>query len=128
MQLSIVVFVIGSAAAGMAHTVPFLIACRVVQGLGMGGLTALAQAIMGSIISPRDRGRYSGYMGAVMAVSHRLRPAARRRHRRQPRSGWRWCFYVCVPLADHRLFVLQATCTSPTERARGPRSTTSAPS
>ena len=44
----------------------------------MGGLTALVQAIMGSIIAPRERGRYAGYMGAVMAVSHRLRPAARR--------------------------------------------------
>ena len=48
---------------------PFLIACRVVQGLGMGGLTALVQSIMGAIIAPRERGRYAGYMGAVMAVA-----------------------------------------------------------
>ncbi len=68
-QLSIVVFVLGSVAAGMAHSVPFLIGCRVLQGLGMGGLTALSQSIMGAIVSPRERGRYGGYMGAVMAVS-----------------------------------------------------------
>ncbi len=68
-QSAIIVFVLGSIAAGMSASVPFLIGCRVVQGLGMGGLTALAQSIMGTIVSPRERGRYSGYMGAVMAVS-----------------------------------------------------------
>src|SRR5690349_2001345 len=68
-QIAIGVFVAGSVAAGFAHTVPFLLGMRVVQGLGMGGLTALVQAIMGSIIAPRERGRYAGYMGAVMAVS-----------------------------------------------------------
>jgi EmrB/QacA subfamily drug resistance transporter len=114
-QLSIVVFVIGSAAAGMSHTVPFLIACRVVQGLGMGGLTALAQSIMGSIISPRDRGRYSGYMGAVMAVSTVSGPLLGGVIVDSP-LGWRWCFYVCVPLALISLFVLQATLHVVTER------------
>ena len=114
-QLSIVVFVIGSAAAGMSHTVPFLIACRVVQGLGMGGLTALAQSIMGSIISPRDRGRYSGYMGAVMAVSTVSGPLLGGVIVDSP-LGWRWCFYVCVPLALISLFVLQATLHVATER------------
>ena len=114
-QLSIVVFVIGSAAAGMAHTVPFLIACRVIQGLGMGGLTALAQSIMGSIISPRDRGRYSGYMGAVMAVSTVSGPLLGGVIVDSP-LGWRWCFYVCVPLALISLFVLQATLHVATER------------
>ncbi|GAA2105228.1 hypothetical protein GCM10009841_23790 [Microlunatus panaciterrae] len=107
-QLSILVFVAGSVGAGFAHDVPFLIGCRVIQGLGMGGLTALTQSIMGSIIAPRERGRYSGYMGAVMAVSTVSGPliggvivdSA---------LGWRWCFFVCVPLAIISLFVLQAT-------------------
>ena len=53
----------------MAHNVPFLIACRVVQGIGMGGLTALAPVHHGRDRRPRERGRYSGYMGAVMAVA-----------------------------------------------------------
>jgi EmrB/QacA subfamily drug resistance transporter len=107
-QLSIIVFVIGSIAAGMAHNVPFLIICRVVQGLGMGGLTALVQSIMGSIIAPRDRGRYSGYMGAVMAVSTVSGPLLGGVIVDSP-LGWRWCFYVCVPLAVISLFILQAT-------------------
>ncbi len=114
-QLSIIVFVLGSIAAGMAHNVPFLIACRVVQGLGMGGLTALVQSIMGSIISPRDRGRYSGYMGAVMAVSTVSGPLLGGVIVDSP-LGWRWCFYVCVPLAVISLFILQATLHVETER------------
>jgi MFS family permease len=68
-QLATILFVVGSALAGMAHNVPFLIGARVLQGLAMGGLLALAQAIIGAAIPPRDRGRYSGYMGAVVAVA-----------------------------------------------------------
>ena len=89
-------------------TVPFLIACRVVQGLGMGGLTALVQAIMGSIIAPRERGRYAGYMGAVMAVSTVSGPLLGGLIV-DTASGWRWTFFVCVPLAIIALFILQAT-------------------
>ncbi len=104
-QSSIIVFVLGSVAAGMAQSVPFLIACRVIQGLGMGGLTALAQSIMGTIVSPRERGRYSGYMGAVMAVSTVSGPLLG--GVLVDSLGWRWTFYVCVPLAVISLFVLQ---------------------
>jgi len=118
-QLAILVFVAGSVAAGLAPNVPFLIGCRVVQGLGMGGLTALVQAIMGSIIAPRDRGRYSGYMGAVMAVSTVSGPLLGGVIVDSP-LGWRWCFYVCVPLAVISLVVLQATLHLTTER-RAPR-------
>ena len=104
-QTSIVVFVVGSIAAGMAHSVPFLIACRVVQGIGMGGLTALTAAIMGAIVAPRERGRYSGYMGAVMAVSTVSGPLLGGFI--VDALGWRWTFYVCVPLAVIALVVLQ---------------------
>jgi len=107
-QLSLVVFVLGSVAAGLAHSVGFLIACRVVQGLGMGGLTALTQSIMGAIIAPRQRGRYAGYMGAVMAVSTVSGPLLGGVIV-DSSLGWRWTFYVCVPLAVIALFVLQAT-------------------
>ena len=68
-QLAIVLFVVGSIGAGLSQTVPPMMAFRAVQGVAMGGLIAVAQSIMGSIIPPRQRGRYSGYMGAVMAVS-----------------------------------------------------------
>ena len=107
-QLSLVVFVLGSVAAGAAHTVGFLILCRVVQGLGMGGLTALTQSIMGAIIAPRQRGRYAGYMGAVMAVSTVSGPLLGGLIV-DSSLGWRWTFYVCVPLALIALFILQST-------------------
>ncbi|GAA1613263.1 hypothetical protein GCM10009789_79380 [Kribbella sancticallisti] len=106
-QIAIVVFVIGSALAGMAHNVPFLIGARVLQGLAMGGLMALAQAIIGAAIPPRDRGRYSGYMGAVMAVATVSGPLIGGVIVDTSWLGWRWCFYVCVPLAVISLIVLQ---------------------
>ena len=104
-QGSILVFVAGSIAAGLAQSVPFLIACRVIQGLGMGGLTALSAAVMGAIVAPRERGRYSGYMGAVMAVSTVSGPLLGGFI--VDSWGWRWTFYVCVPLALISLVVLQ---------------------
>ncbi len=107
-QVSILIFVAGSVAAGFAQTVPFLLAMRVVQGLGMGGLTALVQAIMGTIIAPRERGRYAGYMGSVMAVSTVSGPLLGGLLV-DTALGWRWCFFVCVPLAVISLFVIQAT-------------------
>ncbi|MGB7363406.1 MAG: MDR family MFS transporter [Rhodococcus sp. (in: high G+C Gram-positive bacteria)] len=107
-QSSLVIFVIGSVIAGFAHNVPVLLAARVVQGIGMGGLTALVVAIIGSIVSPRERGRYSGYMGAVMAVSMSGGPILGGVIVDSP-LGWRWCFFVCIPLAVIALFLLQRT-------------------
>ncbi|TWD83652.1 EmrB/QacA subfamily drug resistance transporter [Kribbella amoyensis] len=106
-QLAIVLFVVGSALAGMAHNVPFLIGARVLQGLAMGGLMALAQAIIGAAIPPRSRGRYSGYMGAVMAVATVSGPLIGGVIVDTSWLGWRWCFYVCVPLAVVSLVMLQ---------------------
>src|SRR5690606_37367510 len=68
-QLGILVFVIGSLAAGIARNLPVLLAARVIQGIGIRVLTALVVAIIGSIIPPRQRARSSGYMGVVMAVA-----------------------------------------------------------
>ena len=82
---------------------------------------------MGAIISPRDRGRYSGYMGAVMAVATVCGPLLGGVIV-DSSLGWRWCFYVCVPLALIALFVLQATLHVATVRRAVRRSTTSAPS
>ncbi|WP_328333134.1 MFS transporter [Kribbella sp. NBC_00382] len=106
-QLAITLFVIGSVLAGMAHNVPFLIGARVLQGLAMGGLMALAQAIIGAAIPPRDRGRYSGYMGATMALATVSGPLIGGVIVDTSWLGWRWCFYVCVPLAVISLVVLQ---------------------
>ena len=106
-QLAISIFVIGSALAGLSHNVSFLIGARVLQGLGMGGLMALAQAIIGAAIPPRSRGRYSGYMGAVMAVATVSGPLIGGVIVDTSWLGWRWCFYVCVPLAVVSLVILQ---------------------
>ncbi|MFF1817294.1 MFS transporter [Kribbella sp. NPDC058245] len=106
-QLAIIMFVVGSALAGAAQNVPFLIGARVLQGLAMGGLMALAQAIVGAAIPPRNRGRYSGYMGAVMAVATVSGPLVGGVIVDTSWLGWRWCFYVCVPLAVISLIVLQ---------------------
>ncbi|MFH5230766.1 MDR family MFS transporter [Antrihabitans spumae] len=114
-QSAIVIFVVGSILAGFAHNVPVLLAARVVQGIGMGGLTALVVAIIGSIVSPRDRGRYSGYMGAVMAVSMSGGPILGGVIVDSP-LGWRWCFFVCVPLAVIALLALQRTLHIETDR------------
>ncbi|WP_246657825.1 MDR family MFS transporter [Arthrobacter yangruifuii] len=107
-QLSIVIFVAGSVLAGFSHSMDLLLTARVIQGLGMGGLTALAQAIIGSIIPPRERGRYSGYMGAVMAVATAGGPLLGGFIVDSP-LGWRWTFFLCVPLAVVALFLLQVT-------------------
>jgi EmrB/QacA subfamily drug resistance transporter len=106
-QTSIVIFVIGSVFAGLSQNVPELIAMRVIQGLGMGGLTANAQSIIGAIIPPRERGRYSGYLGATMAVATVSGPLVGGVIVDTPGLGWRWTFYVCVPLALLSLFMLQ---------------------
>nr|WP_084472409.1 MFS transporter [Nocardia alba] len=117
-QSAIIIFVIGSVIAGFAGNVPMLLAARVIQGIGMGGLTALVVAIIGSIVSPRERGRYSGYMGAVMAVSMSGGPILGGVIVDSP-LGWRWCFFVCVPLAVIALALLQRTLRLPTERKDG---------
>jgi EmrB/QacA subfamily drug resistance transporter len=108
-QLSILVFVVGSMAAGLSQNVPQLIAFRVVQGLGMGGLTALVQSIIGAMIPPRERGRYSGYTGAVMAIATVSGPLVGGAIVDTSWLGWRWCFYVCVPLAVVALAILAKT-------------------
>ncbi|WUA12042.1 MFS transporter [Nocardia sp. NBC_01377] len=117
-QTAIVIFVLGSIVAGFAHSVPLLLVARVVQGVGMGGLTALVVAIIGSIVAPRERGRYSGYMGAVMAVAMSGGPILGGVIVDSP-LGWRWCFFVCVPLAVIALVLLQRTLRLPTERKTG---------
>ena len=116
-QASIVIFVAGSVLAGLAQTIPLLLTARVIQGVAMGGLTALAQAIIGTIIAPRERGRYSGYMGGVMAVATAGGPLLGGFIVDSP-LGWRWTFFVCVPLAIIALVLLQVTLKLPDTRRK----------
>ncbi|WP_432117379.1 MFS transporter [Streptomyces sp. bgisy032] len=108
-QLALVIFVLGSAAAGMSQNPGTLITFRAVQGIGMGGLSALAQIIMAAMISPRERGRYNGYLGAVFATAMVGGPLVGGVITDTDWLGWRWCFYVGVPFAVIALIVLQKT-------------------
>ncbi|KDN78276.1 transporter [Streptomyces olindensis] len=108
-QLALVIFVLGSAAAGMSQNPGMLITFRAVQGIGMGGLSALAQIIMAAMISPRERGRYNGYLGAVFATAMVGGPLVGGVITDTDWLGWRWCFYVGVPFAVIALLVLQKT-------------------
>ncbi|MFI9061940.1 MFS transporter [Streptomyces sp. NPDC053429] len=108
-QIALVIYVLGSAVAGMSQNAGMLIACRVVQGIGVGGLSALAQIVMAAMISPRERGRYSGYLGATFAVATVGGPLLGGVITDTDWLGWRWCFYVGVPFAVIALIVLQKT-------------------
>ncbi|WP_406355146.1 MDR family MFS transporter [Streptomyces sp. NBC_01635] len=108
-QTALVIFIVGSVVAGMAQNPGMLITARVIQGLGAGGLTALAQIIMAAMISPRERGRYSGYLGATFAVATVGGPLVGGVITDTSWLGWRWCLYVGVPFALIALLVLQKT-------------------
>ncbi len=106
-QLSLVLFVVGSGLAGFSQDTSTLILFRVFQGLGAGGLTALSQIIMADIISPRERGRYMGLFGAVMAVGTVSGPLIG--GLLTDTVGWRWNFFVGVPFAIIAIILLQLT-------------------
>ncbi|GAA1188669.1 MFS transporter [Streptomyces hebeiensis] len=108
-QISLVIYVAGSVVAGLSQNAGMLIACRVFQGIGVGGLSALAQIVMAAMISPRERGRYSGYLGATFAVATVGGPLLGGVITDTSWLGWRWCFYVGVPFAVIALVVLQKT-------------------
>lgn len=108
-QFALVIFVLGSAAAGLSQNAGMLIAFRAVQGIGMGGLSALAQIILAAMISPRERGRYNGYLGATFATAMVGGPLIGGVITDTSWLGWRWCFYVGVPFALVALVVLQRT-------------------
>lgn len=112
-QLGLVIYVIGSCIAGLSQNSAMLITARVVQGLGAGGLTALTQTILATMIPPRERGRYSGYMGSVFALGTIGGPLVGGAIVDTSWLGWRWCFYVGVPFAVVALIVLQKTLNLP---------------
>ncbi|MZD04982.1 MFS transporter [Streptomyces sp. SID5785] len=115
-QIALIVYVGGSVVAGLSQNPGMLITCRVVQGIGVGGLSALAQIVMAAMISPRERGRYSGYLGATFAVATVGGPLLGGVITDTSWLGWRWCFYVGVPFAIIALIVLQKTLKLPTVR------------
>ncbi|WP_308442876.1 MFS transporter [Catellatospora sp. TT07R-123] len=98
-MVAITIFIGGSLLSGFAQDTAQLIAFRGVQGVGVGGLQALVQIVIASMIPPRERGRYNGYLGGVMAVATLAGPLLGGLIVDTSWLGWRWCFFVGVPIA-----------------------------
>ncbi|WP_139984350.1 MDR family MFS transporter [Nocardioides litoris] len=105
-QAALVIYTAGSLVAAFAPSMGVLIGGRVIQGLGVGGLTALVQVVIASMVSPRERGRYSGYIGAVFATATVSGPLIGGLVVDSP-LGWRGCFFVGLPFAVAAFVVLQ---------------------
>jgi len=112
-QAALLLFSLGSVIAAVAPSMGVLIAARAVQGLGAGGLTALVQVVIASMVSPRERGRYSGYIGATFATATVSGPLLGGLIVDSP-LGWRGCFIVGLPIAVIAFVVLQKTLHLPT--------------
>ncbi len=107
-QGALVIYSAGSVVAAFAPSMGVLIGARAIQGLGVGGLTALVQVVIASMVSPRERGRYSGYIGAVFAAATVSGPLLGGVIVDSP-LGWRGCFFVGLPVAALAFVVLQKT-------------------
>jgi EmrB/QacA subfamily drug resistance transporter len=112
----IVVFAIGSALSGLAPNFWFLVFARFVQGAGMGFIMPLSQAIIGDIISPRERGKYQGMMGASFGVASIIGPAAGGYITQN--FSWRWLFFINIPFAILTLIVVSLYMHVPNEKRR----------
>ena len=109
-MLSIVIFVLGSALCGLSQSMYELAGFRAFQGIGAGGIMPLALAVIGDIIPPRERARYQGYMMAVFASASVLGPVLggllSGTDSFLGAAGWRWIFYINVPIAAFALVVI----------------------
>ncbi|MDP9094065.1 MAG: MFS transporter [Actinomycetota bacterium] len=107
---AIATFIIGSALCGLSSSMYMLAGFRALQGIGAGGLMSMALAITGDIIPPRERARYQGYFMAVFATSSVLGPVVGGFFAGQSSilgvTGWRWIFYVNVPIGILALVVV----------------------
>ncbi|WP_344247570.1 MDR family MFS transporter [Actinocorallia libanotica] len=107
LQVGIVIFLLASLGAGFSQNTEQLIAWRAVQGLGLGAAQVLIQVVIAAMISPKDRGKYNGYLGAVMGLATVAGPLL---------GGlitevmdWRWCFFLPIPFALLAFFMLHRT-------------------
>ena len=117
-QISLLLFVAGSLIAGFTPNVAVLIVSRVAQGVGAGGMSALAMIVMAAMIPPRELGRYSGMFGAVFGVATIAGPLIGGVLVDTDWLGWRWCFFIGVPFSVAAIALLQRTLHLPTVRRR----------
>ncbi|MEV6503595.1 MDR family MFS transporter [Streptomyces prunicolor] len=115
-QIAIVIFLIGSALCGAAQNMPQLIGFRALQGLGGGGLIVLSMAIVGDVVSPRERGRYQGLFGAVFGATSVLGPLLGGLFTEH--LSWRWVFYINLPVGVVALTVIATALHIPRKSTR----------
>ena len=106
LQSSVVIFLVGSALAGLSQSMGQLIAFRAIQGIGGGGLMVLVMAVIADLVPPRERGKYMGLFGAVFGVSSVIGPLLGGLFTQH--LSWRWIFYINLPLGIAAFFVLGA--------------------
>ncbi|MBQ1123648.1 MDR family MFS transporter [Streptomyces sp. B15] len=114
---SIVIFLVGSMTSGAAQTMGQLIGFRALQGLGAGGLMVGAMAIMGDLIPPRERGKYMGMMAGVMSLAMIGGPLVG--GTLTDHLGWRWAFYINLPLGAVALAMVGTVLHLPKKRSQG---------
>jgi EmrB/QacA subfamily drug resistance transporter len=114
LQAGIVIFLLGSALCGLAQSMAELIAFRALQGIGGGGLIVTTIAVIGDLISPRERGRYQGFFGAAFGLATIIGPLLGGFF--VDHLSWRWIFYINLPTGLLALFVIAAALPPPSTR------------
>jgi len=118
LQSAIVIFLLGSALCGLSQNMNQLVFFRALQGIGAGGLMTLVLAVVGDIIPPRQRGKYQGYFGAVFAIASVIGPLLGGFFTDSNLLGWRWIFYVNLPIGILAMFAIASRLHLPVSKTK----------